>query len=369
MVSIAAKGFLPCVEFGEPLNYKSLRVVPLVGPSHEEPSYRLFGPDLADDVKVDEVNDAGDVTNLRVTNRLSERVLLIDGQELIGAKQNRIMNTDVLVPASKQVTVPVSCVERGRWSYSRRGFGSGKMAHRSARASKCSQVHDSLRREAVHRSDQSKVWRDVQDMMCCLDASSPTDAMADAYRYKEEDLAEARAAFTLPENTIGIAVYCGDRLLGLDLFDRAETLTHHWQSLLDSYVLDWLAFDERSADTDAEPSELATPLEELFESLQQAEWERFDAPGEGSDMRWESDRLTASALVWGEGDAQAIVHLQAFPRESHRARTEVPTAQYAPHTVEQRDGAPAGRRCSHCGFLYGLVVTVQGDYCNHCGNA
>ncbi len=318
MVSIAAKGFLPCVEFGEPLSYKSLRVVPLVGPSHEDPSYRVFGPDLADDVKVDEVNDAGDVPNLRVTNRLTERVLLIDGQELIGAKQNRILNTDVLVPASKQVTIPVSCVERGRWSYTRRGFGAGKFAHRSARASKCAQVHDSLRREASHGSDQGEVWRDVGRVMYSLGVSSPTEAMADAYRHKEEDLAEARAAFTLPENTIGIAVYCGDRLLGLDLFDRAETLRHHWQSLLDSYVLDWLAYDEPGADTDAEPSELATPLEELFESLQQAEWERFDAPGEGDDMRWKSDRLTASALVWGEGDAQAVVHLQAFPRESRR---------------------------------------------------
>ncbi len=316
MVSVAAKGFLPGIEFGEPLDYKSLRVVPLVGASHEDPSYRLFGPDLADDVKVDEVDDAGDVPNLRVTNRLTERVLLIDGQELIGAKQNRILNTDVLVPASKEITIPVTCVERGRWAYTRRGFGSGKMAHRSARAAKCAQVHDSLRRESTHRSDQGAVWRDVTHVIACLDATSPTEAMADAYRHKEEDLAEAREAFTLPPDTIGIAVYCGDRLLGLDLFDRAETLGHHWQSLLDSYVLDWLAFDqsETEADADAEVSGPTTPLEELFETLQQAEWERFDAPGEGDDMRWESDRLTASALVWGEGDAQAVVHLQAFPR-------------------------------------------------------
>jgi len=314
MVSIAANSVLSALEFGEPLNFKSLRVVPLIGPSREDPSYRLFGPDLADQVKVDEVNDAGSVPNLRVTNRLTERVLLIDGQELVGAKQNRILNTDVLVPASKEITIPVTCVEAGRWAYARRGFIAGKMAYSSARAAKCVQVHHSLRASSEHRSDQGQVWSSVEKIMCSLSAQSPTNAMADVYDQNEQDLAEVREAFTLPENTIGVAVYKGARLLGLDLFDRAATLQHHWQSLLDSYTLDWLAYEQHD-DGDAQRSEPATGLDELIETLQHAEWDRFDAPGEGEDLRWESDRLTASALAWGEGDAQAIVHLQAFPRQ------------------------------------------------------
>ncbi len=137
--------------------------------------------------------------------------------------------------------------------------------------------------------------------------------MSDVYSQKEKVLAEVREAFTLPKNSVAVAVYHGERLLGLDLFDRAETLGYHWQSLLDSYVLDWLAFDSRDAGDD-EPADPSTPIAELIELLRQADWDRFDAPGEGSDLRWETDRLTASALVWGEADAQAIVHLQAFPR-------------------------------------------------------
>ncbi len=315
MVSIAAN--MPGIEFGDPVDFKSLRVVPLVGPSHDEPSYRLFGPDVAGDVEVDEVSSAGSVPDLHVTNRLTDRVLLIDGQELIGAKQNRIVNTDVLVPASTKITIPVSCVEAGRWSYSRRGFGAGKMAYSSARAAKCAQVHDSLRSSSGHHSDQGAVWAGIDKLMCQMRVASPSAAMADVYMQKEQDLAEVRDAFSLPDDAVGVAVYVGDRLLGLDLFDRADTLRHHWRSLLDSYVLDWLAFGDQAAGDSGktEPSEPATPLEELFESLQQADWQRFDAPGEGDDLRWESDRLTASALAWGEGDTQAIVHLQAFPRE------------------------------------------------------
>ncbi len=34
------------------------------------------------------------------------------------AKQNRIVNATILVPAREKVEVPVSCAERGRWRFS-----------------------------------------------------------------------------------------------------------------------------------------------------------------------------------------------------------------------------------------------------------
>jgi hypothetical protein len=46
--------------------------------------------------------------------------LLLDGEQLVGAKQNRIPNMIVLVAAQTEVTIPVSCVEQGRWGYQAR---------------------------------------------------------------------------------------------------------------------------------------------------------------------------------------------------------------------------------------------------------
>ena len=95
-------------------------------------------------------------------------------------------------------------------------------------------------------------------------------------------------------------------------------------------------------------------------------------------MRWEDERCTASALVWGQ---DSVVHLQAFPRPDKgiRARDSAAAAVQdapaqpgpvapRPPSVPQRQGERAGTRCGQCGFLYGVVKTPQGDYCNHCGH-
>jgi hypothetical protein len=310
MVSIAASKLWQGIEAAEPRTQGSLRVVPLVGRSSADPSYRLFDAETAKKVKVSEVDQSGSVPNIKVANELDELLLLIDGQELLGAKQNRILNTDVLIASHKEIVIPVSCVEQGRWGYRSRGFSPGKMAYGSSRANKLKAVHRALRAKLGHRADQGEVWEDVQDMICRLESPSPTMALSDVYKHREKDLAELRAAFELPPETIGIAVYLGKRFLGFDIFDRAQTFRHYWESLIDSYGLDWLASEARPTgeerERDAPPS-----VEELVTALSGAEWERFDAPGEGSDLRWEGESMTASALAWGD---DSVVHLQAFPK-------------------------------------------------------
>jgi hypothetical protein len=43
------------------------------------------------------VSEGGSVPNLRVINKTPHHVLLFDGEELKGAKQNRILNTTILI--------------------------------------------------------------------------------------------------------------------------------------------------------------------------------------------------------------------------------------------------------------------------------
>ena len=65
---------------------------------------------------LDEVSDSGDVPHVRAHNRGEEALLVLFGEEIEGALQNRVANASFLVPAGSDVVIDVSCVERGRWS-------------------------------------------------------------------------------------------------------------------------------------------------------------------------------------------------------------------------------------------------------------
>jgi hypothetical protein len=46
---------------------------------------------------ISEISAAGPVAELMVVNRVNNPVLLMDGEKLAGAKQNRVLNTSILL--------------------------------------------------------------------------------------------------------------------------------------------------------------------------------------------------------------------------------------------------------------------------------
>src|SRR5216684_3728526 len=109
---------------GEPVTHGALAVIPLLAPNLDVPDW-LTLEEAGDRARVTEVSEAGSVPFLQVANGADRPLLLLDGEELIGAKQNRILNTTVLVAARTETTIPVSCVEQGRWGYRGRHFAPG----------------------------------------------------------------------------------------------------------------------------------------------------------------------------------------------------------------------------------------------------
>ena len=300
-----------------------LAVVPVLGPSHDQPPYELLREETFKSVLVTEVSDAGSVPVLRVENKLGVRVFLMDGQELVGAKQNRILNTDVLIPANTATTIPVSCVEQGRWRHTSEQFSSGKSASHRTRSAKLGRVHESLRTSGRHDANQSAVWHEVQMSLGASHASSPTSALSDAYSARQNELDEFRTHLQLPEQAVGVAVFQGGQFQGLDLFDRHSTLAYFWQSLVDSYALDLL-------DQPVDPSQASqTPegqvIRGILDRVADGQWESFKSPGEGADWRLQDERYAASSLVWND---ETVLHLQVFPKRS--AAADGSSGQYRP---------------------------------------
>lgn len=289
---------------------KKLQFLPILGRSHEEPRYELLRPETLPSVAVTEISEGGSVPQLRVENKLNVAVFLMDGQELVGAKQNRILNTDVLVPAHGTLVIPVSCVEQGRWHRVSKAFNSGKSASHHVRAGKLSRVHASLKTGSGHDAIQSAVWAEVEMSHAAAGTSSPTMALNDAYAQRKSDLTDVRKGLRMPAKAVGLAVFQGGRFQGMDLFDRHSTLKYFWESLVDSYAIDLL---EVPVDPSSPASDEAQVVRFLLDRIAGEKWEGFAPPGEGREWRVETADLAAAALVWND---EVVLHLQVFPKLS-----------------------------------------------------
>src|SRR5918997_6890520 len=94
----------------------ALTLVPLWGGA-PAPEYALAHQAMVSgDLTISELG-GGDVTQLAVHNQGAQPVLIVDGEHLEGAMQDRVVIASTLVPARTKVVLSVACVEHGRWHY------------------------------------------------------------------------------------------------------------------------------------------------------------------------------------------------------------------------------------------------------------
>jgi hypothetical protein len=287
---------LPDVRVGDPIRHESLAVFPLFTVPDAQVDYLLSDEAIgAGSVTVEEVSEGGSVPNLLVTNQGDSRVLFLEGEELRGAKQNRVLNTSVLIAAHSKTPIPVSCVEQGRWRYRTRHFESGG-SHSSSKLRHIlkKSAYRSMKAGHGYTSDQMQVWSEVTRQMDSLGSSSETAAMADTYQTYRGRLDEFRERLRYVEGATGVAVAVGSNVVAMDLFDKPSTCAKVWDRLLSGVVMD--ALEAGPADQVAQRSD----VEGLLARLRDGAWEPAQAVGEGQEFRYDADADThASALVCG----------------------------------------------------------------------
>lgn len=254
---------------------------------------------------VEEVSEDGDVPNLAVTNRGDRPILITEGEILVGAKQNRVVNITVLVAASRRFAIPVSCVEQGRWEQRGQRVQAEYAAPPSLRSKKLQAVQRNRNRGDQPRSDQAQVWADVDACLASMGVESETASLTDAYVEAEEELLKWRDRFPLSEDASGLIVTRGGRIVGMDLFDSAATFGHLKDRLLDAYLLDSLQDGQPSRNTGLEPRQF---LGRVATSVRP----RSPTLGEGIELEIEGAGLVGSALLYED----QICHLAAFSEAS-----------------------------------------------------
>lgn len=324
------KDRLESVRFETAQAYKNLTILPLVAPADGAFEYRTLSEALANwELAISEVSAAGSVPELRVVNRARQAVLLIDGEELKGAKQNRVLNTSILLKEVSETRIPVSCTEQGRWSYASKMFSaSGHVMAYKSRSKKSRSVHAFLEASGAPRSDQGEVWEEISLLQAKAQAPSPTSAMSDVYQAREDDLRQCEQRFPLVPNQVGLFVLIDGEPAGLELVSLVRAYRQLHSKLVRSYALDALLEQDPGAaaatpavqgpgagaaaghPTAAAASSAAEPLaaaKGFLETLLGAEEQRFPSIGHGTEFRYRRGRNHP-----GQGGARAGASARAL---------------------------------------------------------
>ena len=237
--------------------------------------------------------------------------MIVDGEELIGAKQNRIVNLTILVPARSRIHLPVSCVEAGRWHHRTRHFGTAPRTHyASGRAMKARAVTESYRMVGRPVSDQGAIWDDIARKSERLLAHSDTSAMDVMYDGSASELRHFEAHFE------PVAGADGRRLPDRRRADRPRPLrlAGHVAEARAEARRELRARRRRPGHRRGRHTRAAlregSAAEDLLARVRELRVERYPSAGLGEDFRLSGPSLAGGALVVEE----ALVHLAVFPR-------------------------------------------------------
>ncbi len=305
--------YLSHITMGAEQRYKNMVIFPLLSERGSAVDYLLLDEALNTNfVMITEVGEGGSVPELKVENRSDKKLLILDGEELVGAKQNRIVNVTLLIAAHASLTIPVSCVEQGRWSYRSRHFMSEeRVMPPRMRMRKNAAVYNSLQTRGNFEGNQGETWDLIQDKLAMLKVNSETAALSDVYEQEHESIDAYLKHFTGQDRQIGMLVMINNRVSGCDCFARHDTFDKIFSKLVKSYVLDAIEDQEDARET------LTANLQAsaFIDDVGRCTVEERPSLSLGTDVRLMSRTVIGAALSLGD----EIIHLTAFARDEQGA--------------------------------------------------
>ena len=305
------------IEVGPPDVAGPLTVYPLIGPATTL-DYVAFAT-AHGKVAITELEGGASVNDLVVQNQGDKPVLLYEGEELLGAQQNRVLDISILVAANSKTKIPVSCVEQGRWDGGRhreRFTPSTQTADPRMRKLKNQRARVNAAAGLAARADQGEVWNEVSVRSAEMQASSPTGAMSDIFEGHRERLSNLREKVSLHDGQCGSVAVIGGKITVLDFVGRADVFAALQPAIIEGYALDALAHERAAAD-----GELREPL--TAETVRGFTLLVCDAPGNltadgpgiGQTARFAANGVEGSALI-ADGE---MVQMTAFPSDDDAA--------------------------------------------------
>lgn len=292
-------------EFGDLYKIHGLGVVPLLTDQIPTvPTIQMLDEVIEiGAVTIQEVSESGAVPFLSLRNCGENPVLILDGEEIIGGKQNRIMNTTVIVMAGCSIRINVSCVEAGRWNPLSLNFTSGKSIFRAtSRAVHKQGVTNSLRREGVPVSNQGAVWNEVERSLREFNVASKTENFQEARQQVSHKIEEFVQAVQPLENQIGSIFLNNQGIIGAELLATPDLFRRSHAKIISSFAFEVLSAPDLNGVS-------IEPVKAWWGQVLESPFSKHPSAGVGDDVRIQTEQVIASGLVYGG----AMMHLSCFP--------------------------------------------------------
>jgi hypothetical protein len=249
--------------------------------------------------------EGGVVQELLATNKGPLPVAILEGDTLVGCKQNRVVAHSVLIAASAAAVIPVGCMQHGRWSWQGRRFSTGEM-----------RVDAGFRREAVRETtaaklrrgqpvvDQRRLWDKVDSRMAAYQLASPSSDYHEALFQRRYEAREQLARYKAQPGDVGVMVTYNGRLVAIEATGNPTLWTGLADRTLPSYM--FLANDPLEIEAlEKQPSDTA---EGWLRRLKRANVKTSQAVALGEDLEIAGDGIVGAGLQWSE----RAVHVAVF---------------------------------------------------------
>ena len=282
-------------ELMDPQIHKNIAIVPIKTPlNHKIDLMTLKKGFELDLVDVKECEHST-VNTLIVKNKSVVPLLLIDGEEIVGGDQNRIIDATILIAPQSEKKIPVDCTEHGRWGYKSEFKHSENIANYTTRLAK---------RHAFRNKGnvQQAVWDSINELEMSRSFSSPTQAMSESYDDAKEDLDEIIDAFDIVEGQTGIVMVIDGEVKGFEIFLNSEIYREYHEKIIKSYLINAEVNDDVftiNTDTISGIIEYAMGVEydEVKNEGLESRFESKNEDGVGSMYTYKEELIHMSYLV------------------------------------------------------------------------
>ncbi|MDH7604085.1 MAG: hypothetical protein QHH13_04220 [Melioribacter sp.] len=248
---------------------------------------------------VEEITKDGIVNNLILVNNSEHYIFASDGDVLIGAKQNRVLNTSILVPPNSKTIIPVSCIEQGRWRYESKKFDPADyLSPVEIRMAKSQSVFNNLKTNDGHFANQRKVWDEVKNISHFFKVFSDTMDLDDVFIKEKGNIDSIAKKFTLSEQSNGLAIFINDNFQSIDIYNRTDIFSEYFHKQIKSAFLNSIRTEKQQSSFDE--SRAIEMTFQFLDKLNNLHFNIFNGVGVGEEKRFSNDEITGFILTYKE---------------------------------------------------------------------